>query len=190
MAPFSTQPVVTVEDAAGHPATGDSSSVTLAITNGGANLVCTKNPVTAVAGVATFAGCNIDQVGDYTLTATDGTLTSAQSKTFSIIAGAPAKLAFTSQPSDATSGVAFATQPQVTVEDAAGNPVTTNSSSVTLALTPPAGGANLVCTTNPLPAVFGVATFAGCNIDKAGSHTLTATDGTLTSTVSQSVTIT
>ncbi len=190
MAPFSTQPVVTVEDAAGHPVTGDSSSVTLAITNGGAKLACTKNPVTAVAGVAAFAGCNIDQVGDYTLTATDGTLTSAQSKTFSIIAGAPAKLAFTSEPSDATSGVAFATQPQVTVEDAAGNPVTTDSSSVTLTLTPPAGTATLACTMNPLPAVFGVATFAGCNINQAGDYTLTAKDGTLASAVSQSVTIT
>jgi hypothetical protein len=143
-----------------------------------------------VAGVATFAGCNIDQVGDYTLTATDGTLTSAQSQTFSIVAGAPAQLAFTAQPSDSASGVAFASQPQVTVEDSAGNPVTTDSSSVTLALTPPAGGASLVCATNPLPAVFGVATFAGCSIDKAGSYTLTATDGTLTSTVSQTFTIT
>jgi hypothetical protein len=38
-------------------------------------------------------------------------------------------------------------------------------------------------------AVAGVATFAGCRIDKAGTYTLTATSGVLTAAVSNTVTI-
>ena len=43
---------------------------------------------------------------------------------------------------------------EVTVQDAGGNTVTGDTSSVTLALTTP-GGASLTCTTNPLAAVLG-----------------------------------
>ena len=60
--------------------TGNTSSVTLAITTpAGATLSCTNNPQGAVAGVATFAGCDIDLPVPYTLTATDGALTAAVS---------------------------------------------------------------------------------------------------------------
>ena len=54
------------------------------------------------------------------------------------------------------------------MQDAGGNTVTTSTSSVTLALTTP-GGATLACTANPKAAVAGVATFAGCKIDKVGT---------------------
>jgi trimeric autotransporter adhesin len=68
--------------------TGNASAVTLAIASqpgSGAKLSCTKNPVTASAGVAAFAGCKITgEAGSYTIKATDGTLTSATSSTFSI----------------------------------------------------------------------------------------------------------
>ena len=53
------------------------------------------NPKSAVAGVATFAGCNINQPGTYTLTATDGTLTSAESSSITITIGPAAKFGFT-----------------------------------------------------------------------------------------------
>jgi hypothetical protein len=101
-----------------------------------------------------------------------------------------AKLVFTIAASaTATSDTALATQPVVTIQDAAGNTTTTNTSSVTLTLTTPAG-ATLTCATNPTPAVTGIARFTGCAIDKAGTYTLRATDGSLTSTVSSSITIT
>ena len=195
---FGTQPVVAVEDAYGNAITADTSSVTLAITSGtgtsGATLSCTTNPLAASSGVAGFAGCKIDKAGTgYTLTATDGSLTAATSNSFTITVGSAAKLAFTQQPSGSTGGVAFGTQPTVAVEDAAGNVITTNSSSVTLAITGGTGtsGATLSCTTNPLAASSGVAGFAGCKIDKAGTgYTLTATDGSLTAATSNSFTIT
>ncbi len=184
-----TQPVVTVQDAGGNTVTTDTSSVTLALTTpGGATLGCSANPKAAVAGVATFAGCQVDKVGTYTLTATDGALASATSSSFTVTVGAAAKLGFTSQPGGGTSQTALANQPVVAVQDAGGNTVTTDTRSVTLALTTP-GGATLGCSANPKTAVAGVATFTGCQVDKAGSYTLTASGAGLTSATSSSLVI-
>ena len=78
--------------------------------------------------------------------------------------------------------------PWCTVQDAGGNTVTTDVSSVTLALE---GPGDLTCTTNPQVAVAGVATFAACQVDTAGvGDTLTATDGVLTAATSTAFTIT
>jgi hypothetical protein len=171
----------------------DTSSVTLAITNGtgtsGATLSCTTNPLAASSGVVGFSGCAIDKSGTgYTLTATDGSLTPATSSSLTISVGAAAKLAFTQQPGGAVAATAFGTQPKVAVEDAGGNVVTTNSSSVTLAIG--TGSGTLTCTTNPVTASSGVATFAGCKISAGGAgYTLKATDGTLTLTTSASFSV-
>jgi hypothetical protein len=73
----------------------------------------------------------------------------------------------------------------VTVQDAWQNTATTNTSNVTL--TP--SGATLTCTANPKAAAAGVAKFAACKMNTAGTYTLTATDGALTSAVSSSFTI-
>ncbi|MBZ5723524.1 MAG: tandem-95 repeat protein [Acidobacteriia bacterium] len=183
-----TQPVVAIQDANGNTVTTDTSNVTLAIgTNpGGGTLTCTANPKAAVAGLAAFAGCKIDKIGTgYTLRATDGTLTAATSNAFNITMGAAAQLAFTTQPGGGTGGTAWLTQPVVVIQDAGGNTVTNNTSSVTLAIGTNPGGGALTCTLNPKSAVAGVATFAGCNIDKAGTaYTLRATDGSLTAATS------
>jgi hypothetical protein len=187
---FGTQPKVAVEDQYGNTVTTNTSSVTLAIgTNPGpGTLTCATNPLAASAGVASFSGCAIDKTGTgYTLTATDGSLTSATSSAFNVTVGPAAKLAFTQQPPGARTGVAFTTQPQVAVRDAGGNTVTTNTSSVTLAIGTNPGSGTLTCATNPLAASAGVASFSGCAIDKAGTgYTLTATDGSLTSATSGS----
>jgi hypothetical protein len=82
---WTTQPVVTVEDANGNTVTGSSASITLAIgTNPtGGTLTCTTNPQSASSGVDTFAGCRISNAGTgFTLTATSSGLTSATSSTF------------------------------------------------------------------------------------------------------------
>ena len=96
---------------------------------------CAANPKAAVAGVATFGTCAITTAGTYTLTATDGTLTSAVSGSFTIGPAGASKLAFTQSPSNTVAGVAFATQPQVTVQDQYGNTVTTDTSNVTISVT-------------------------------------------------------
>ena len=67
----------------------------------------------------------------------------------------------------------------MSVQDAGGNTVVGDTSSVTLTITSPAGD-RWLCTVNPKGAVAGVATFAGCHINLAiGTYTLTATDGRL-----------
>jgi hypothetical protein len=139
--------------------------------------------------VATFAGCRINKTGTYTLTATASGLTSASSTSVTITVGAASQLAFTASPSGSTRGIAFATQPVVTVQDAGGNTVTTSTAAVTLTITTPAG-ATLTCTTNPKNAAAGVDTYAGCSINLANTYTLTATSGILTAGVSLSFTIT
>jgi Spherulation-specific family 4 len=193
---WSTQPSVSVENASGGVVTGNSSPVTLAIASqpgSGASLSCTANPVTAAGGVASFAGCKITgKAGSYTLKASDGSLASATSASFTVTVGAAAKLAFTTEPGGGYSGLAWTTQPKVSVEDSGGNVVTANTSAVTLAIaSQPGSGASLSCTANPVTAAGGVASFAGCKITgKAGSYTLKASDGSLTSATSSSFSLT
>ena len=94
-----------------------------------------------------------------------------------------AKLVVTTSPSDATAGSAFVVQPQVTVEDAAGNPVTTDTSTVDLTITggtPTSGGPGTLSSCTQTGEVNGVVSFAGCTIDAAGSgYEIHATDGGL-----------
>ncbi len=193
---WSTQPEVSVEDSGGNVVTGDSSAVTLAIAaqpGSGATLDCAANPVTASGGVASFADCEITgQAGTYTLEATDGSLTSATSGTFSVTVGAPAQLVFSTEPGGGASGAALATQPEVSVEDSGGNVVTGDSSAVTLLIAAqPGSGATLSCAANPVAASGGVASFAGCAISgQAGGYTLVATDGNLISAPSGTFSVT
>jgi Spherulation-specific family 4 len=195
-ATLATQPKVSVEDSGGNVVAGNSSAVTLAIGSqpgSGAALSCTANPVTASGGVASFAGCKITgQAGSYTLKATARNLTAATSSSFSVTAGAAAKLAFTTQPGGGASGTGWSVQPAVSVKDASGNVVTGSASAVTLAIaSQPGSGAVLRCTKNPVTASKGMASFAGCKITgKAGSYTLKATGGNLTSATSSTVRIT
>ena len=188
--PLATQPVVAIQDAGGNTVTTSTASVDLSITApNGATLTCTDDPKTAVLGVATFAGCRIDKNSTYTLTAVSSGLTAAVSASFTISVGPANKLAFTTQPSGAARNIAFATQPWVTVQDAGGNTVTTSGPSVTLAITPPTGGAVLTCTTNPRSTSSGVAIFSGCRVNTAGTYTLTATSGTLVAAISNTFTV-
>ncbi len=100
--------------------------------------------------------------------------------------GAAYKLAFVTQPAGATAGSNFTTQPVVWVEDSNGRLVTTDLSSVKLAITGGTGtpGASLSNTCSGVES-SGVVTFSNCSIDKSGTgYTLTATDGTLYPAVS------
>jgi hypothetical protein len=136
--------------------------------------------------VATFANCNINLAGNgYTLTATSGGLTPATSSAFNVLPAS--KLVFTTTPIGSLgAGAQLAPQPVVTVEDSNGDVVTSDSSS-TVKLTITGGTATISCTANPVTVRNGVATFAGCSINQAGTFTITATDGSLTPAVSGNV---
>ncbi len=191
---LSPQPVVTIQDAGGNTVTGNTSTVTLAIgTNPSAGTLSGTVAKAAVAGVATFTNVAVDKAGTgYTLAATDGALTGTTSTAFNVTVGAAAKLGFTTQPGGGTAGTAWSTQPVIAIQDAGGNTVTTDTSTVTVAIgTNPSSGT--LSGTLTKAAVAGVADFSanGLKIDKAGTgYTLSATDGSLTSATSSAFNIT
>ena len=173
---FGTQPVVEVDDSSGNVIPGATGTVSLAITpaTGTAGAQLSSCPGVAVSnGVATFSGCKIDLVGtNYTLTATisDKSITGT-SAPFVVSSSGAASLSFTKQPGNATGGAPLSTQPEVTLKDSGGNPV---SGSVTLSLVGGPAGAHLDCNANPASAGTGVAAFAGCSVDLAGNYQLKA----------------
>ncbi len=183
--PLATQPVVKIRDGTGATVTTSSAAVTLSLTSpAGATLTCATNPVTAVTGVATFAGCAIDKKGTYALRATAAGLTGASSTSLPVSVGPATQLGFTVNPSTTAVNTSFAAQPKVAIQDAGGNTVTTSSASVTLTITPPAPGATLRCSKNSRTTSSGVANFSRCKINKAGTYTLTAKSPSLASAVS------
>ncbi len=191
---FAVQPSVAIQDAQGNTVTtATATAVTLAIgTNAGAGtLTCTTNPIPTTNGVATFSGCRINNVGvGYTLTASGG-FTVGTSLPFDVAD----RLAFSTQPAGAVGGVAFTTQPVVTVRAGATAVATNdNASVVTLAIKAGTGatGAVLTCTNGlTRTVVAGAATFAGCMIDKSSPtgnpYVLVATSPSLTSAESTSM---
>jgi len=94
-------------------------------------------------------------------------------------------LVITQQPVSATAGNTLASI-IAKVEDQYGNVVTTDTSSVTIAL---ATGTGTLAGTKTLAAVAGVATFSTLSLNQAGSFTLSVTDGSLTAATSNSFTI-
>ena len=88
--------------------------------------------------------------------------------------GAPAQLVFTTQPAGAVVGSDFATQPIVTIEDAGGNTVTSDTNTITMVLgfgPGPLTGCTATTT-------GGVAHFSACAIGTSGEHVLSAGDST------------
>jgi hypothetical protein len=186
--------IVNVDDAAGQVVTSDTSDVTLTIADGptGGVLAGTLT-VAAVNGVATFSNVTLSASGTYTLTASDGKLSSATSD-ISILPGGgggkggpvgPAlKLVFQVQPLTGTAGERDQVPVVVDVEDAAGHIVPSDSSSVTLAVSEGPNGAVLGGTVTAT-AINGVATFPDLTYSPSGTYALTATDGKLVAATSQ-----
>ncbi len=190
---------VQVEDAANDVLNSDDTTVIdLAILNnpGGGSLTCTNSGETTVSsGLAQFT-CSIDSPGTgYTLQATSPSLTSATTNAFDIVPGPPAQLVFTGEPPATTAaGSMFAVA--VSVEDAAQNVVTADSSTVVdLALGANPGSSVLSCSNaggTAVTASAGVANFM-CSINRSGTgYTLVATDdaASLTSATSTAITVT
>ena len=181
------QPVVKVEDSGGNVVSTSYATVTASL-NGTSTGTLVRNTANALAGVASFLGLTITApVGSYTLTFSAPGLTSAVSGTISVTSGPAAKLVITGLPSSvAQSGVALAVQPVVSVEDAAGNVVTSDASTVTARIS--VGGVSL--SNGAKTALNGVAAFSGLAINAlVGTYTLTFTDGALSPAVSASITV-
>ena len=177
-------------DAGGNPVVSFTGLVTITLTPGTGNPSATlagTSAVSAVAGVATFTGLNIDKVGTgYMLDAVSSGLTGVTSSSFDIAAGAATQLLFTQQPTTIAGGGTMTPSVTATALDAQQNVATGFTGNVGVAITSGTGtaGANLSGAT-PVAAVAGVATFANLRIDKAGSgYTFTATSSGLTNATS------
>ncbi|MDR3389495.1 MAG: protease pro-enzyme activation domain-containing protein [Rudaea sp.] len=165
---------VTVLDQFSNPVAAGADSVTLSLASGPGTLSGTTTASTDANGVATFTGISLASIGTYALAATDGTLSASNANTFNIVASVPTQLVFTTEPANGTAGTAIASV-IVTVEDVSGNPVLTDTSTVSLTVSGPgqfANGSVVTATVNG-----GVATFNSLIFDTAGSgYTLTALD--------------
>ncbi len=111
-------------------------------------------------------------------------LTNPAPQTHTVIAGPASQVAFIVVPTYTTAGASIAPAVQVAVQDRQGNPVTSSTASIALALGPNPGGGALSGTT-PVNAVAGVATFSNLSIDKVGvGYTLEASSTGLTGATS------
>jgi hypothetical protein len=171
---------VMLEDASGGVVASNNSAVTLTLSGGTAGAILTgTTTVAASSGVATFTGLSVNTAGTaYTLTAADGTLTSATSSAFNITA-APSKLTFSQQPTNATGGVSIAPAIVVHVADASSNPVAGDPITLSIAANPGSstlsGGSTVSTNSN------GNATFSAVSLSTVGTgYTLNATDGSST----------
>jgi autotransporter-associated beta strand protein len=183
---------VAVEDAGGNVVLGDSSTVTISLgANPGGGTLGGTVSLAAVNGVAIFTTLSINKVGaGYVLAASDGVLTGAASSAFNILVGTASKVVFSQQPSNTTAGSTISPAVKVAVEDNQGNVVSSDTSTVSVALGANPGSGALSGTAS-LAAVNGVATFSTLSINRTGSgYTLTAADGTLTGATSSSFNIT
>ncbi|MQF49144.1 IPTL-CTERM sorting domain-containing protein, partial [SAR202 cluster bacterium AC-647-N09_OGT_505m] len=118
----------------------------------------------------------------------DGNESWISSNTTATTESVPTALAFSTQPSGATAGNTFTTQPVVVIQGSAENTVTTATDSVTISITSGTGGSGATLLgTATVSAVNGVATFTDLRIDKAATgYTLTATSSSLTLATSAS----
>jgi uncharacterized protein (TIGR03382 family) len=169
---------VTALDAVGQTATGYSGTASFTSTDPQAVLP----PTTAfTAGVASNLPVEFRTVGTRSITATDTVTPSITGSGSTSVTGGPATaLVFTVQPSDTVAGVSITPAMRVGLVDQFGNPVTTGTNSVTVALGNNPGGSTLSGTTT-VAMISGVATFSGLSLDKTGTgYTLTADSAGLT----------
>ncbi len=139
--PFSTQPVVYVEDQFGNIETGDSTTqVTASSLPIGSGPLQGMTTVTVSGGVATFTNLADDNVETITLHFTSSPVLAATTSTSVAVYGPATQLVIHTQPSStATAGSVFSTQPVVYVEDQFGNLETSDNTTQVTASSLPGG---------------------------------------------------
>lgn len=172
---FTTQPIVTVQDAWDNTVTDWSTNVVASISGAQTSGLTGTTSIAVSSGVATFT--NLGKTGKAelkTLAFSSGLLAQA-SQQFTLTHGAAAGIGVTTSAAGATVGVNLTTQPAVTIQDADGNPVNTGTQSTQNVVLTTSAGTTLSGTTT-VGAVNGVATYAGLQLNgTAGSTTFTYT---------------
>jgi len=171
---------VIARDAYGNVATGATNTFTMSSSGSAVTFYTDSSYATSTAtyslssGLASiFVKTTVAQT--LTLTATDAGSKTGTSLAIEVLPAGGAYLEFTQQPSaTATAGQAFAQQPQVTVRDAFGNAVTTDSETqITLARG--AKGTDALQGTTTATAASGTASYAGLSYNKAETMNIQAT---------------
>ena len=143
----------TIKDAAGNTVTSDNSTVIAFAKASGAGTVTGMGNATAASGVATKTITG-GLVGSVTMEATSGGLTTGTLGAFTVVHGAAAQIALTGATTNLTSGATRVLT--ATIQDAAGNTVTSDNSTV-VAFAKQSGAGTVTGTGNGT-AVAGVAT--------------------------------
>jgi len=178
---------VAIEDAQGNIVTADNSAITLSTASGpaGSNLLGTLT-VQAQNGTASFTDLALGTAGNYTLFASDATLTPSASTSFAISPGAPSRLSLRQ---NIISEIAGANLSPFTFDltDAFGNLITGNHATITLAIYSGPDNATLKGTTTAT-LNSGSVTFKNISIAKSGTYTLVASGASLVD-ISNAITI-
>jgi len=182
-------PAVRVTDASGNPVAGV--TVTFATVNGGS--VSGGTQTTNVDGVATVASWVIGTTAGtaYELTASaPGLAGSPVTFSTTATAGSAGKVGILRQPSStASSGVAFATQPQVQLLDVSGNPVLLSGIAISATIAEGPGGA-ITGLATAITNASGVATFSSLAITgPSGDYTLTFAGFNIAGATSEPITL-
>jgi hypothetical protein len=192
---FGIQPVVAAMDVYGNPSTvglPKSLNIDLSLSSGSGPLQGTMVAdigTTMGNGFVRFSDLRSDSAGPgQQLKVTASGPSTGYSATFSISAGPAAQLAIQTQPSaNAQAGVAFPQQPAVQVEDAFGNPRTTdNTTVVTVARNL---GTGTLLGTKSATASGGVATFTNLSYTNMQTINLNFTSGSMPAVTSSSITV-
>ncbi len=184
--PVAINPAVKVTDAAGNAVSGV--TVNFEVTAGGGS-VGAPTVATDGQGLAAQGWTLGSAAGSNTLIAFAALVGGTDTVTFTATgtAGSAGRLAILTQPSaTSASGSAFATQPQVQLQDQNGNPLTTTG----VAIQATAGSVTLGGTTT-VTTVNGVASFTNLSLTGlAGSYTLTFSAANITGVTSSAITLT
>ena len=152
--------VVNVEDADGDIVSADTSDVTVSLTDPQGATLGGTTTVAASGGVASFGDLTVDQTGTFTLTATDGSLTTAASPSFLVV--------------NATPNFATLFNGALTVTGTAGN------DTISLATS----GSTLTATLNGVSANFQVSSITSIDVEgAAGDDTITLGAGIIGASV-------
>jgi cyclophilin family peptidyl-prolyl cis-trans isomerase len=167
---------VAVQDQFGNVVTNDNSTVAMAPSSGSFASGSTTS-VQAQSGIATFSNLILNTAGNFTLTASDGSLISATSNSVNVGPAAASKLVFTATPATGSIGHALSPPVLVSEEDQFNNVITGDSSS-TVSIAPKTGSFASGSTTTAMLA-SGVASFNNLIFNAAGTFMLIASESSL-----------
>ena len=180
----------TVKDAFGNTVTSNTAARSIVVKSGpGGFTAGSTRTAKAVGGVATFGDLTLTKAGTYTFAVMAGSRTVATTGKIVIAPAAASKLVVTQSPKTATAGAVLPAL-KVVIEDAYGNAVVSNPFPITITVkTGPLDAGFAPSSTQTATAVKGIATFSNLFLNRSGTYTFTATDGSLTSAVTRSMVV-